>query len=101
MHSVITAVCLYDFDSGRVAVDHEISTITFKSLSEEEIAAYIASDDGLDKAGGYGIQNALAGRFVAQVEGSYDNIVGLPVALVKRMLSENGWCPQLRGQARE
>jgi septum formation protein len=92
-HSVITAVCLVDLDRGQPAIDHEISQITFKNLSETEIAAYVASGDGLDKAGGYGIQNAMASAFVCQVEGSYDNIVGLPVALVKRLLKENGWNP--------
>lgn len=92
-HSVISAVCLLDLDQRKRAVDHETSYITFKPLSDAEIEAYIATGDGLDKAGGYGIQSPLAEDFVSKVEGSYDNIVGLPVALVRRMLKENGWNP--------
>lgn len=93
VHSVISAICLLDFDQGKRAVDHETSFITFKQLSDAEIDAYVATSDGLDKAGGYGIQSPLAKDFVSNVEGPYDNIVGLPVDLVKRMLNENGWNP--------
>ena len=89
-HSVITAVCLVEQDTGKRAVGHETSYITFRKLSGSEIEDYIASGDGLDKAGGYGIQGA-AGKFVEKVEGPNDNVVGLPVALVERMLRENGW----------
>lgn len=89
-HTVITAICLLDVDSGRTACDHATSWITFRTLSDEEIAKYVASDDGLDKAGGYGIQGE-AGAFVSEVEGPHDNIVGLPIALVERLLKENGW----------
>jgi MAF protein len=92
-HSVITAIYLYDLDSERSAVEHEISSITFGSLSDQDVATYVASGDGLDKAGGYGIQNVLAGAFVSRLEGSYDNIVGLPISLVKKMLHENQWNP--------
>lgn len=89
-HSVITSVCLWDLDSGRVVVDHDSTEVSFKNLSEAEIEDYAASGDGLDKAGGYGIQGA-AGAFVTKVEGAMDTVVGLPVALVERMLKENGW----------
>lgn len=89
-HSVITAVALLDVDTGRMAVDHETSWITFRPLSDEEILRYVDSGDGLDKAGGYGIQG-MAGEFVSEVRGSYDNIVGLPVALVEELLKENNW----------
>ena len=89
-HRVITGVCLLEVDTGRQALAHEVSSVRFRNLSEEEIRAYCDSDEGLDKAGGYGIQGA-AGKFVAEVIGPYDNIVGLPVALVCRLLEENGW----------
>lgn len=89
-HSVITAVALLDVDSGRVAVDHETSWITFRPLSDEEISRYVDTGDGLDKAGGYGIQG-MAGEFVSEVKGPFDNIVGLPVALVEKLLKENNW----------
>jgi septum formation protein len=90
VHSVITGVCLLDVDSGLEAIGHDESTIEFRALTTGEIDAYCATDDGLDKAGGYGIQGA-AGAFVARTIGAVDNIVGLPVALVEKLLSENGW----------
>ncbi|MCM2282943.1 MAG: Maf family protein [Bdellovibrionaceae bacterium] len=89
-HSVITSICLWDLDSGRVVLDHDVAYVTFRQLSEDEIHAYAVSGEGLDKAGGYGIQG-MAGAFVANVSGSMDTIVGLPVALVERVLKENGW----------
>lgn len=89
-HSVITAVCLLDADSGRLAVGHDVSHIVFRQLSDAEIEEYAASGEGLDKAGGYGIQGA-AGKFVERLDGAFDNVMGLPVALVERLIDENGW----------
>ncbi len=89
-HAVITAVCLWDLDSGRVVCDHARSFVTFRQLKDHEISDYAWSGEGLDKAGGYGIQGKAA-KFVSAVEGELDTIVGLPVALVERMLKENGW----------
>ena len=89
-HSVITGVCLVEARSGRRVSGHETSWITFRDLTDSEIDAYASSGEGLDKAGGYGIQGA-AGKFVVKLEGPMDNVVGLPVALVERLLRENGW----------
>ncbi len=89
-HIVITAVCLWDLDSGRVVCDYAQSFVTFRQIHEREIHDYALSGEGLDKAGGYGIQG-LAAAFVSTVEGEMDTIVGLPVVLVERMLKENGW----------
>ena len=91
VHQVITGVCLLDMDTGKAVVDHATSSIEFRDLSDQEIQSYVESDDGLDKAGGYGIQSPGACDFVARVEGPYDNIVGLPVDLVEKLLRENGW----------
>jgi septum formation protein len=54
------------------------TTVVFRPLTEAGIAGYVASGEPLDKAGAYGIQG-LAGRFVVSIDGSYDNVVGLPV----------------------
>lgn len=89
-HRVITAVCLVEVDAGRRAVAHETSYVTFRQLSESEIFEYAASGDGLDKAGGYGIQGTAA-QFVASIEGPVDNVMGLPVAVVEGLIAENGW----------
>lgn len=89
-HRVITSVCLWDLDSGRVVTDHDTTWVTFRYVTENEIEEYAASGEGMDKAGGYGIQG-LAGKFVSATEGKMDTVVGLPVDLVEKLLRENGW----------
>ncbi len=56
-------------------------------LSDSDVAWYVASGEGRDKAGAYGIQG-LASRFIPRIDGSYANVVGLPVAAVARLLRE-------------
>jgi septum formation protein len=81
-HEVITGICL----AGRqVTVDHEITKVFFDELTENEIADYVASGEPMDKAGSYAIQG-LASCFIPRIEGSYSNVVGLPVELVYRRL---------------
>jgi nucleoside triphosphate pyrophosphatase len=83
-HQVMTGVCLQTTQRG---VSHvEISSVTFAPLTEDQIAWYVASGEGLDKAGGYAIQG-LASRFIPRIEGSYSNVVGLPIAVVSDLLS--------------
>jgi septum formation protein len=88
-HEVLTAVAVRHAGAERVAVD--CTQVTFAPMSEADIAWYVASGEPFDKAGGYGIQGR-ASRFVTRVEGSYSNVVGLPVALVVRLLREV--CPR-------
>jgi septum formation protein len=57
-------------------------------LTDEEIAAYVATGEPLDKAGAYAVQG-MASRWIPRIEGDYFNVVGLPVALVFKMLREN------------
>lgn len=83
-HQVITGVAVVD-SSGRRMVDHEITTVFFAPLSEEEISAYIESGEGHDKAGAYAIQG-LGALFIPRIEGSYTNVVGLPLAKLYEML---------------
>lgn len=80
VHSVLTGVALGD--DVRVAS----TSVEFAPLTAEEIAWYVASGEPGDKAGAYAIQG-LASRFVTRIDGSYSNVVGLPVALVYEMLS--------------
>lgn len=89
-HQVITAVCLVDLDSGREVVGHDRADVFFRELSERDINAYVASKDGLDKAGGYGVQG-MAQAFVERIDGAFDTVMGLPVALIERLFLENGW----------
>jgi septum formation protein len=73
--------------NGRAEVGAVVVTkVTFSPMSEKEIAAYVASDEGEDKAGAYAIQG-LASRFIPFIEGSYTNVVGLPVATVAELVS--------------
>jgi septum formation protein len=82
-HEVLTGISLR---CGERALNHaETTTVHFARLSDEEIAWYVRSGEGWDKAGGYAIQG-LASRFVVRIEGSYSNVVGLPVASVYELL---------------
>jgi septum formation protein len=58
-------------------------------LSDEDIREYVATGEPMDKAGAYAIQG-IAARWIPRIEGDYSNVVGLPVALVYRMLREQG-----------
>ena len=76
-----------DAATGEAKVCVEESRVHFRNLSDEEINAYVASGEPLDRAGSYAIQGGAAG-FVTGYEGSYDNIVGLPTERVKELLKE-------------
>jgi septum formation protein len=93
-HAVITGVCVVGpVGSGQGSVGSkinaasEITLVTFCDLSEEEIRNYVATGETMDKAGAYAIQG-IASRWIPRIEGDYSNVVGLPVALVYRMLRE-------------
>jgi septum formation protein len=82
-HRVLTAIVL-SHAGGRLE-DLAVTNVTFHSLSEEAISWYLASGEHHDKAGAYAIQGR-ASRFIARLDGSYTNVVGLPVDLVCRHL---------------
>lgn len=84
-HRVITGVCLVHAPDHIEALDHETTFVTFGSLDENEIRAYVRSGEPFGKAGAYAIQG-LASKFVTRLSGCYFNVVGLPVALVYEML---------------
>lgn len=105
-HQVITGVCLVSpVASGQlpytnegaqevlgtenwdVRVGSEITLVTFAALSDAEIQEYVATGEPMDKAGAYAIQG-IASRWIPRIEGDYSNVVGLPVALVYRMLRD-------------
>lgn len=86
-HEVITGVCL----AGKsVVADTRSATtsVTVAALTEEEIAAYIATGEPMDKAGAYAIQG-VASRWITHIDGDYSNVVGLPVPLVWQMLQQH------------
>lgn len=86
-HQVLTAVCVSR--AGQEYITVQSSDVTFKPLSEAEIAAYIATGEPLDKAGAYGIQG-LGGAFVAHLSGSFTGVMGLPVFETLALLREAG-----------
>lgn len=86
-HEVLTGVCVANRGIEEVGV--ESTLVTFAPLTDAEIDCYIASGEPSDKAGAYAIQG-LASRFVTCIDGSYSNVVGLPVALVYQMLRRAG-----------
>jgi septum formation protein len=83
-HMVMTGLSLRQgaHELGRV----EMTTVHFRALSADDVAWYVASGEGRDKAGAYAIQG-LASRFIPRIEGSYSNVVGLPVAAVAELLT--------------
>lgn len=103
-HEVITGVCLvgprpacHADPEPREAeaclpssdVRSESTLVTMNALSDHDIESYVAGGEPMDKAGAYAIQG-MASRWIRQIEGDYCNVVGLPVALVCRMLREHG-----------
>lgn len=82
-HEVLTGVSLVS--GGQVFSEIAITRVKFVEMSDPEIDWYVATGEPMDKAGAYGIQG-YASRFVESIEGSYSNVVGLPVQMVYQML---------------
>ena len=82
-HRVITGVAVVS--AQRVEVAAEATAVRFLTLSDQEIDAYVATGEPMDKAGAYAIQG-LAARWIPRIEGCYFNVVGLQLALVAAML---------------
>ena len=81
-HRVLTGVCL--LGEGVEDVRCAVTEVAFEPLSDDDIAAYIATGEPMDKAGAYAIQG-VASRWVRRLDGDYFNVVGLPVGMVWRM----------------
>ncbi len=82
-HSVFTGVAVWA--KGELLSDVAESRVTFRELSGAEIEEYVASGEPLDKAGAYAVQG-IGAALVSGMEGDFDNIVGLPMAVVNRLL---------------
>ena len=87
MHEVYTGVTIRKGDS--TISEHEVSRVFFRELSREEIRAYVATGEPMDKAGAYGIQG-IGSLLVERIEGDYFNIVGLPICRLGKMLKKQG-----------
>lgn len=84
-HEVITSVCFTTKTFEKTL--HDITKVTFKDLTDEEILYYIKTAKPFDKAGAYGIQEWIGQIGVTKIEGSYFNVMGLPVHLVYKTLN--------------
>jgi septum formation protein len=85
-HEVITSVCFKTVSIEKTI--HDITKVTFKELSDDEIWYYVHNFSPMDKAGAYGIQEWIGQIGVTNLEGSYFNVMGLPVHMVYQSLNE-------------
>ena len=85
-HQVITGVCLVA--DGKSFVASATTLVTVNEITDQEILDYVATGEPMDKAGAYAIQG-IASRWIPRIEGDYSNVVGLPMALVFRMLQKH------------
>ena len=86
-HQVYTGVSV--IHEGRELLEYEMSRVSFRSLSEEEIQRYVDTGEPMDKAGAYGAQGKAA-LFVRGIEGDFFNVMGLPLCRLGEMLKEQG-----------
>ena len=84
-HTVLSGLCLVT--PGWEVVEHEATTVAFRELTPRDIGGYVAAGEWEGRAGAYAIQG-LGGRLVERIEGDYLNVVGLPGALLVRLLAE-------------
>ena len=87
-HQVVTGVCLKG-PQGFEDTGSETTLVHMAALTEEDIHSYVATGEPMDKAGAYAIQG-IASRWISGIAGDYFNVVGLPVAMIYRMLKEGG-----------
>lgn len=80
VHQVYTGVTLVIANTGRKISFHEKTQVYMYPMSQEQIEAYVETKQPMDKAGGYGIQDAFGKKFIKGIEGDYYNVVGLPVS---------------------
>jgi len=89
-HSVLTGVALIRLPDGERRQFTESTRVHFRSITEDELSSYLATEEPYDKAGSYAIQGQ-AGRYIPRIEGCYFNVVGLPLSRVLTELQSLGW----------
>ncbi len=88
-HEVFTGLAIVQKPFERIAVAHERTRVKFRPLTPDQIKRYVATGEPMDKAGAYAVQG-LGAIFIERLEGCYFNVVGLPLALLARLLQEFG-----------
>lgn len=86
-HQVITGVAV--LSALQSVVGHCVTNVTFNDVSDEEIEAYVQTGEPMDKAGAYGAQG-MGSFLVKELDGPFDNVVGLPLQLTRELLSKSG-----------
>lgn len=94
-HLVVTGLALVEASDGRTEVGHEVTEVQMRALTDEEINAYVQTNEPFDKAGGYAIQGA-AESFIEGIKGSFTNVVGLPLGRLRTLLLRFGIDPLQR-----
>jgi septum formation protein len=89
-HNIFTSVFIMNCSDMKHSVKTVHTKIKFKTLTKNEIDKYVSTEEGLNKAGGYGIQG-YAESFVEKINGSYSNIIGMPLLVVKNLLISYGY----------
>lgn len=91
-HQVITGVTLFDAGSRRRVIGHDTTGVTMRPMDDDALDKYLAGNDWRGKAGAYGIQDR-GDAFIERIEGSFTNVVGLPMELVANLLADWGIRP--------
>ena len=86
-HHVYTGITVINTRSGRILRNVDKTRVHLVPMTEQEIDAYVATGEPLDKVGAYGIQG-MGGMFVDRIDGSYSNVVGLPMSMLRTMLAQ-------------
>ncbi|MFQ6031955.1 MAG: Maf family protein [Candidatus Zixiibacteriota bacterium] len=89
LHQVYTGITLINKATGKMISDYDLTEVEFNQLDEQRILNYIATGEPMDKAGAYGIQG-MGSFLVDHIEGSLDNVIGLPVKKLEEMLEQIG-----------
>ena len=87
-HQVYTGVSVVD-GNGTLRCEADVTDVHFEEMSEEAIRSYVATGEPMDKAGAYAVQG-IAGLWIDQLHGSHTNVIGLPMALTRRLLEDCG-----------
>lgn len=87
-HKVITGLAIIDRKNNKTIVDYEVTKVKFRDLNDDKIKRYLDTQEYVDKAGAYGIQG-YGEILVESIEGSFSNVVGLPITKLDKLLEEN------------
>ncbi|MDF2961922.1 MAG: septum formation protein Maf [Paenibacillus sp.] len=88
-HQVFSGIACLDLTTGRQLIDHQVTAVYMKPLTDKQIERYISTGEPMDKAGAYAIQG-IGATIVERIEGDYFNVVGLPMSLLSDLLKRLG-----------